>query len=89
MATAEAVAHGLPILAYATGAIGDWIEDGGNGILIEPGKQEQFFMALKRLLTDRNQLYQLRKEALNRTDNLSFNNWEQTYRDFLQAFTND
>src|SRR5499426_1323368 len=34
MATAEAAAHGLPVLAYATGAIGDWIEDGVNGRLI-------------------------------------------------------
>jgi len=88
IATAEAVAHGLPILAYATGAISDWIEDGVNGIMIELGKQEQFFMALRRLLTDRNELNQLRKEAFNRTVNLSFNTWDQTYRDFLQAFTN-
>jgi len=88
IATAEAVAYGLPILAYATGAISDWIEDGVNGIVIELGKQEQFFMALKRLLTDRDELNQLRKEAFNRTVNLSFNTWDQTYRDFLQAFTN-
>jgi glycosyltransferase involved in cell wall biosynthesis len=88
MATAEAVAHGLPVLAYATGAIGDWIEDGVNGILLPLGKQEQFFMALKKLLTNRNQLNHLRKEALNRIVNLSFNDWNQTYRDFLQAFTN-
>ncbi|MEH2463297.1 glycosyltransferase family 4 protein [Nostoc sp.] len=88
MATAEAVAHGLPVLAYATGAIADWIEDGVNGIVIELGNQEQFFMALKRLLTDRNELNKLRKEALNRTENLWFNTWDQTYRDFLQVFTN-
>ncbi|WP_138497945.1 glycosyltransferase family 4 protein [Nostoc sp. PA-18-2419] len=87
MSTAEAVANGLPVLAYATGAIADWIEDGVNGILIELGKHEQFFMALKKLLTDRNQLNQLGKEALNRTANLSFNTWEQSYRDFLQVFT--
>ncbi|WP_322730777.1 glycosyltransferase family 4 protein [Nostoc sp. ChiQUE01b] len=86
MATAEAVAYGLPVLAYVTGAIGDWIEDGVNGILIELGKQEQFFMALSRLLTNRNELNQLQTNALARIANLSFNSWEQTYRDFLQAF---
>jgi hypothetical protein len=32
-----------PVLAYAAGAIGDWIEDGVNGRLIELGKPEQFF----------------------------------------------
>ncbi|MEG4344958.1 glycosyltransferase family 4 protein [Microcoleus sp. A003_D6] len=90
MATAEAVAHGLPILAYATGAISDWIEDGVNGIVIELGKQEQFFTALRRLLKeDRHELNQLRKEAFNRTLNLSFNTWDKTYQDFLQVFTNN
>jgi len=86
MATAEAVAHGLPILAYATGAIGDWIEDGVNGRLIELGKPEQFFQALRRLLTECHALNQLRANAWARTANLSFNSWDQTYRDFLQVF---
>ena len=86
MATAEAVAHGLPILAYATGALGDWIEDGVNGRLIELGKPEQFFQALRRLLTECHALNQLRANAWARTANLSFNSWDQTYRDFLQVF---
>lgn len=86
MATAEAVVRGLPILAYATGAISDWIEDGVNGILIELSKQEQFFKALKRLLTEGNKLNQLRKSALACTAKLSFNSWDKTYQDFLQAF---
>jgi glycosyltransferase involved in cell wall biosynthesis len=86
MATAEAVAHGLPVLAYATGAIGDWIEDGVNGRLIDLGKPEQFFQALRRLLTERNTLNQLRHNAWARTANLTFHSWDQTYRDFLQAF---
>ena len=85
MATAEAVAHGLPVLAYATGAIGDWIDDGINGRLIELGKPEQFSPALCRLLTERHVLDQLRHNAWARTANLVFNSWDQTYRDFLQA----
>ena len=86
MATAEAVAHGLPIVAYATGAIADWVEDGVNGRLIELGKPEQFFQALRRLLTERHELNRLRNNAWARTVNLSFNSWDETYRDFLQAF---
>lgn len=85
MATAEAAAHGLPVLAYATGAIGDWIEDGVNGMLIEIGKPEQFFQALCRLLTERNTLNQLRDNAWARTAHLAFHSWDQTYRNFLQA----
>jgi len=85
MATAEAVAHGLPVVAYATGAIGDWIEDGVNGMLIEVGKPEQFFQALHRLLTEPHTLNQLRHNAWARTANLAFNSWNDTYRAFLQA----
>jgi glycosyltransferase involved in cell wall biosynthesis len=86
MATAEAVAHGLPVLAYATGAIGDWIEHGVNGRLIDLGQPEQFFQALSRLLTERDALHQLRYNAWARTANLTFNSWDTTYDDFLQAF---
>ncbi len=85
MATAEAVAHGLPIVAYATGAIGDWIEDSVNGMLIALGKPEHFFRALRRLLTERHALNQLRHNAWARTANLAFHSWDTTYRDFLQA----
>jgi glycosyltransferase involved in cell wall biosynthesis len=86
MATAEAVAHGLPVLAYATGAIGDWIEHGVNGRLIDLGQPEQFFQALRRLLTERLVLNQLRRNAWARTANLTFHSWDKTYDDFLQAF---
>ena len=85
MATAEAVAHGLPVLAYATGAIGDWIEDGVNGKLIELGQPEHFFRALRRLLSERHALNQLRHNAWARTAHLAFHSWDKTYRDFLQA----
>jgi glycosyltransferase involved in cell wall biosynthesis len=86
MATAEAVAHGLPVLAYATGAIGEWIEDGVNGRLIDLGQPEQFFQALSRLLTERHVLNQLRHNAWARTAHLTFHSWDKTYDDFLQAF---
>jgi glycosyltransferase involved in cell wall biosynthesis len=87
MATAEAVAHGLPVLAYATGALGDWIEDGVNGRLIQLGKPEQFSQALRRLLTEREALNRLRHNAVARTATLAFNSWDQTYRAFLQGLS--
>jgi glycosyltransferase involved in cell wall biosynthesis len=85
MATAEAAAHGLPIIAYATGAIGDWIEDGVNGRLIALGQPEQFFQALRRLLTERHVLQQFRYNAWARTASLTLHSWEETYRAFLRA----
>jgi len=79
------VGHGLPVLAYATGAIGDWIEHGVNDMLIDLGQSEQFFQALRWLLTERHILSQLRYNAWARAANLAFHSWEQTYRDFLRA----
>jgi len=86
MATAEAAAHGLPIVAYATGAIGDWIDDGVNGRLIALGQSEQFFQALRTLLTERHILNQFRANAWARMAHLTLHSWEHTYRAFLQAF---
>jgi glycosyltransferase involved in cell wall biosynthesis len=86
MATAEAAAHGLPIVAYATGAIADWVEDGVNGRLIALGQAEQFAQALTRLLTERHELNRLRNNAWARSANLALHSWEKTYSDFLQAF---
>ena len=81
----RSIASAQGIVAYDTGAITDWIEDGVNGLLIELGKPEQFFQALRRLLTEPHALNQLRNNAWARTANLAFNSWDQTYRDFLQA----
>ena len=86
MATAEAVAHGLPVLAYATGAIGDWIEDGVNGRLIAAREARAIFPGTPpgcspSVMT----LNQLRHNAWARTANLAFHSWDETYRDFLQA----
>ena len=57
-------------------------------VLIELGQSAQFFQALRRLLTERDLLNQLRHNAWARTANLAFNSWDKTYRDFLQAFKN-
>src|SRR5262245_41271916 len=51
------------------------------------GQPEQFFQALRSLLTERHTLNQLRHNAWSRTANLSFHSWDTTYRSFLQALS--
>ena len=48
----EALAAGRPVVASATGGIADWLKDGVNGLLVEPGDAPALARALDELLAD-------------------------------------
>ena len=50
LATLEAHAAGLPVIASRIGAIPEYIQDGGNGLLFEPGNPQALRACLVRLL---------------------------------------
>jgi glycosyltransferase involved in cell wall biosynthesis len=47
-----AASFGLPVIATRTGGIPEQIQDGQNGLLVEPGSVEQLGAAIERLLTN-------------------------------------
>lgn len=53
MAVIEAMACGLPIVATNVGGLPDLVQDGVNGVLVEPGRPAQLVAALHRLAIDR------------------------------------
>jgi glycosyltransferase involved in cell wall biosynthesis len=55
----EALLRGRPVVGSAVGGIRDLIEDGINGILLEPDDHEGFAAVLVRLLGDRHEVAQL------------------------------
>jgi glycosyltransferase involved in cell wall biosynthesis len=48
----EAGASARPVVAGATGGVGDWLRDGVNGVLVEPGDTAALAAALNELLAD-------------------------------------
>ncbi len=48
----EAFSAGRPVIASATGGIGDWLEDGVSGVSVPPGDVSALARALDRLLAD-------------------------------------
>jgi GTP cyclohydrolase II len=81
MATAEAVATGIPVLSYRTGDVDEWVDDSANGYLVEAGDEASFRERLLDLLTSPEKLGAL--EA--RNGQLSFPSWDGTFKSFLAA----
>ena len=47
----EALSRALPVVAFAAGAIEDWMQDGVTGLLVKPGDIDAMAAAVRRLLT--------------------------------------
>ncbi len=52
MAMIEALASGVPVIAARSGAIHEVVSEGENGLLYEPGSDEELAAAVRRLLGD-------------------------------------
>jgi glycosyltransferase involved in cell wall biosynthesis len=51
LAGVEALAHGIPVVAFASGAIPEWLTDGETGWLAAPGSVVQLTAALRKALS--------------------------------------
>ncbi len=83
MATAEAMAQGLPVISTTAGAIPDMIENGVSGLLAEPGDWQAMGECIHRLFTEPILRRNLAEGAL-RTASL-FPSWDDTTALVLDA----
>lgn len=60
----EAMSRGLPVIASAVGGIPDIIEDGQNGLLVPPGRDDDLARAIERVIGDVSLREQLSAEGL-------------------------
>jgi glycosyltransferase involved in cell wall biosynthesis len=52
LVAAEAMGHGLPVVASSIGAVSELVEDGVDGLLFEPGNARDLREKVKRLWDD-------------------------------------
>lgn len=48
----EAMCYARPVVAFRVGGIPDWLEDGYNGFLAQPGQLDELIQRIDRLLSD-------------------------------------
>lgn len=63
IAVLEAMACGLPIVATRVGGLPDLINEGVNGILMDPGKPDQLAAALNKLFADKELRYSMQQRS--------------------------
>jgi glycosyltransferase involved in cell wall biosynthesis len=59
----EALAVGTPVIATRTGGVSEVVQDGDNGLLVEPGDAPAFAAAVRRFLGDESLRERLRAAA--------------------------
>ena len=87
IALLEAMGHGLPIMCFAVGGIPEIVDNGENGILIEPYNVEKFSQALFALIKDKETLTKFSKACLQKAEQFSMKKHikklEAIYKDVL------
>jgi glycosyltransferase involved in cell wall biosynthesis len=80
MATAEAVARGLPVLSLDVGCASRWIQNGVNGHVFASDAEAELGRTLVKLARDRARLARLMDGAVKASRASSFATWEESYQ---------
>jgi glycosyltransferase involved in cell wall biosynthesis len=83
IAVAEALAHGLAVIAAHVGALPEVVHDGAEAILFPPGDRRALLAALALLTRDRARLSDMQARALQRARTLP--RWSDTQEEFAAA----
>ena len=83
IAAAEALAHGLAVVASSAGALPEVVRHGAEALLVPPGDRRALLQALALLIRDRPRLAAMQLQALERARALP--RWADTQEAFAAA----
>jgi glycosyltransferase involved in cell wall biosynthesis len=69
LAVVEAMAHGIPVVAYGDGGVGEIVEHGQSGFLVEPGNISALTATIEQLVSDGHLRAQVGERARERVRN--------------------
>jgi len=85
IAAVEAMGHGLPVIAYNSGGLPEYVKDGINGYLFNQLNEESIIAAIKKLeQLPANQYQKMKKEARKVAEKFSFDNFKKNFLAFLK-----
>lgn len=86
----EAMSVGRPVIGTNIGAIPEWLDDGKTGFLVDPGNSEQIAEKVIQLLSDRELLEQMSKNARKQAEKFSIEKHveklEETYLEVVNKY---
>jgi glycosyltransferase involved in cell wall biosynthesis len=80
----EALASGLPVIAARTGATGEVVSEGENGILYEPGFSRSLVSAVRKVVSDEEIRSSLARNARLSAEKRTWENATQTLRGYYE-----
>jgi len=80
----EALASGLPVVASRTGATGEVVSDGENGLLYEPGSSASLVAAVRKLFSDEDLRTSLARNARLSAERRDWENATRTLRGYYE-----
>ncbi|MBF0491881.1 MAG: glycosyltransferase [Deltaproteobacteria bacterium] len=83
LSTMEAMASGLPIIAFDVGCLRDYVQNGQNGYLVPLGNEEDFYSKIRHLLQEKELRQNIGREARQGME-VRFN-WEDTVRELYEV----
>jgi len=81
---AEAMACGIPVIAFNAGALPELVDDGKTGILVPPADVPKLAAAIKKLVENKELRCEMGKEARKRV--LRKFNWQQAARQIIDVY---